>query len=925
MREKNELLIVHDNWKRDEQESKYELKHPFYTECYISGLWCIFQKAIEFKAWQQENKDRVIMDARSNVLSFIGKRGSGKTTAMDEFCRILRSMNKSDDYYSWWLKKVMEKEQQDFLASRSFCFHILEPIDASLFGDKEDLFEQVIVNIYKHFKEYLKGDHAEIMKICSEIMKMYYSTGKTSENRASDFSIANMMHFSSDNQTIQKKISELIDGLFLAKDEKSFEYLVIPIDDLDLNMQNAYQMMEQIQKYFSYYKIIVLVSMDYNQMRLVFEQHFSKKLNNLQKINGEKYYKETISSLTKDVMTKMFPLQQRMHMPDFERILKNTRVVVDENEKSMLVKDYLLSKTARYMYVYYDICGLKKHFAEKSTIREFVIYNRLLESLKYVDFSKCEMFLYKTKEEMLAREKIEAMPLDKKSEYETEMRKREENEKKNIALLERYDSNYNRILDDITQRMAPDELTSEQAAAFRCLSLRDLERRARYFVNSRREGSEIIFKDIDPTEKGNVSVLNQVLANKNLEMEYSYGMLLEQIYRWGRENENGYFQDKPYISCILASFTVEMTREYLHYCYNPDEGRRKEKYEKRLLGFIGKNIGSKWLGDAFPKFTTKNSSIVSRKNMNGYMVAVPNWLVINLNLEGITEYNPESQKTEKIKFKKWVEEHHYIEILEILNMLYSCVDGGEIKGLEFEFVKGDKDKERSSVVRPAAELDKENAKKVKKPHIGAKSNAPVKFDVMTFVLRSLNYKKAQEDIVENITKVLLQIKKEHWSEDTENETTIREYVKNSLKIKLEPANGEKWLKVAFPFYNLDMSYNICKRLRSKFRNAKTEESLLGAMKMFYGTIAELLEAEKKIYEENCSLLQKEDSSYGNAATNFDYWDNYINCPFIKYIRGIEKESVDEVKIMPEVEKAVLGMTPGNEPEAEEEDTLWELI
>lgn len=385
MNKRNELFIVHADWERDEQESKHELKYPFYAECYTIGLRGIFQKAIEFKEWQQENKGRVILNERNNVFSFIGKRGSGKTTAMDEFCRILRSMNKNDEYYNWWLNRVMTPEQREGLARKKFRFHVLDPIDASLFGDKEDLFEQVIVNIYRHFEEYFKNDRPEIMKQFAQIMKMYYGTGN--ENKASDFSIANMLNFSMDNQTIQKKISELIDKLFACGREIDFEYIVITIDDLDLNIQQGYQMMEQIQKYFSHHKIIVLISMDYDQMRLVFEQHFAKKLNQTKEINGDVIYKRNIRNLTEDVMTKMFQLSQRMYMPDFERGLKNSYVVVDEyteknDEQGLSIKNYLLSKIAGHMYIYYDICGLKKHFVETATIREFVNYNEFLESLE---------------------------------------------------------------------------------------------------------------------------------------------------------------------------------------------------------------------------------------------------------------------------------------------------------------------------------------------------------------------------------------------------------------------------------------------------------------------------------------------------------------------------------------------------------------
>lgn len=65
--------------------------------------------------------------------------------------------------------------EQKFLLEKKFHFHILDPIDASLFGAQEDLFEQVIVNIYRHFKKNIEDNRSEIMQQFTRIMKQYYS------------------------------------------------------------------------------------------------------------------------------------------------------------------------------------------------------------------------------------------------------------------------------------------------------------------------------------------------------------------------------------------------------------------------------------------------------------------------------------------------------------------------------------------------------------------------------------------------------------------------------------------------------------------------------------------------------------------------------------------------------------------------------
>ncbi len=890
MRENGKLLIVQDNWKWDDQEQKHELKNPLYTECYIDGLKCIFKQAIETDAWVKDNKGRIIRDERCNILSFIGKRGSGKSTAMDEFCRILRSMNHEEDY-EWWLKKVMTGEEQKFLSEKKFHFHILDPIDASLFDAQEDLFEQVIVNIYRHFKKNIEDNRSEIMQQFTQIMKQYYSIRDSRENKTSDFSFAYMMNFSSDNQITQKKIAELIDYLFAYDknddyDKTDYEHVVITIDDLDLNILNGYQMIEQIQKYFAYHKIILLISMDFEQMRQVCEQHFSSQLGGIGKINSGRTYEQYIRTLSKDVMAKMFHMSQRIYMPDFERILKNTYIVIDEkveklDDGGLRIKEYLLGKIAGRMQIYYDDCGMKKHFAEANTVRELVVYNEFLDSLKYLDFSERRILLYE--------------------------QTNDENE--NSDILKAYDLNYRRFIDDITERMAQDVLTPEQRIAFHSLMSRDLERRARYFVNSYRAFDDIAFGDIDKDGKNDVTEVNK--DSRITDMQYSYGQLLEHIYTWGRNSQRGYFEDKPYMWCILASFTTEMTREYMHYCYNPDDTRRNKKYKRRILGFLGKNFGNKWLGEAFPKYK-KNTLGVNEMNSGGFAKATPGLLMIWLNLDGMK--NAES-------FETWVEENYYIETMEMLNMLFSYIDNEKIRGLEFELE--DKNNSGKDVRR---DVDKDEKEDVLAPHIKARDSGRIKFDAMTFVLRSLDYRSAEEEIIENITTVLYSIQEKYWEKEHVSENKLKKHVSDMLVLRADYEKTKR--KVAFPFYNLDMSYNICKRLRNEFKNDKEKASLAEALKSSYDEIYKFLVEERKGYIEISECLLKEEMVYSNINKNFDYLDQFENCPFIRTVRSQTMkvkncENLDEIErdkqehekyriVMGKVEELVNSMTVEDE-------------
>lgn len=844
MNNKRELWIVQEEqleWKKGE----HEVWHPLYLDGYRAGLKNIFTKIynmdVESEMHPNTAKNRFIRDEQNNILSFIGKRGSGKTTAMDEFCRILDGLENHEES-KWWLNETVGKDISEQLRSRRFKFHILQPIDASLFDESRDLFEQIIANLYRYFhdenkKEYKEG--SDYMGMYSEIMKRYYSSKIDKSNKGSAFSIANMINFASDNNEIQEKIINLIDCYLNGNGKIDYEYIVITIDDIDLNIGQGYKMLEQIQKYFAYHKIIILVSMDYDQMRMVCEKHFWESLGDDNRINSEKYNKQYIRNLTKDVMTKIFHISQRIYLPDLSAILKTTYVLED---KKMSIKGYIIKKIVDKLHIYYDLCGKKRHFVEPETIREFVVYIEFLETLNDVDITQMSDNF----------EKVMSM----------------------------YDSNSKSFINDIVERMAQNLLTAEQLVAFRKLQSRDVERRAKYFVYSDiDEDGNIIFANIDEPTTGKTSRINKIRKVLK-EQEYSYGDLLEQIYLWGRLPDRDCFEDKPYIWSVLAMFTTDMTERYIHYKYSIDnEG--KTKYKKQLLSFIGESVGSEWLKAAFPKIPYNGGETSSKPDKNlicfGYdknptlgelTIRIPEEMM-NINNVGITE------------LKSCIEKSGIIQTMAVIDMCFSKIVNGEVKRIEFTL------KNIDDIY-----------------FIGVKENCYVNLDMMSFVLKSFDYIECQEELINNIRAVILElvdkmlykpdnIEIEEW-DNLIKEALPFDYIEDDLE------------DIAFPFYDLDLSYNVLKRVRKEFNNSNAANDLPTAMKMFYGKIA--------------NLLKEEDDEYSILGVEKDYFSNkYKKFPFINALLDEKneknKKNVDIINAISKFEyvlKNKMTLSPGGD-------------
>lgn len=333
------LDIVTDDWQSSMEDGLTE--YPLYRSDYISGIRNIFQEAAAQSAALGKGEGLKIAGEKRNILSFIGKRGTGKTTAMDEFCRILKSLEKEGIKHRWMELALEEEEERSRLWEKRFQFKILTPIDASLLEEKEDLFELILVNIYREYEEKLKRTDGmpdryrvrEITELFTDILRMYDNVREKKRREETGSYIMDILGFMAGSFDIQARLAELIEELFLLEDAKcDFSYLVVAIDDLDLNLRHGYEMLEQLQKYFSYFRIIILVTMDYTQMSMVCEEHFCGEM----KYTIGRPLKEYASggkALANDCMTKIFHFSQRMYLPNAKKLMKKSEIRFQEGIK----------------------------------------------------------------------------------------------------------------------------------------------------------------------------------------------------------------------------------------------------------------------------------------------------------------------------------------------------------------------------------------------------------------------------------------------------------------------------------------------------------------------------------------------------------------------------------------------------------------
>ncbi len=862
MEERFKELKLKLEGKKDEDIWNH-VQYPLYIDKFEDTLRTIFLDSLRKKEFQHSNekkKFRELSRETENIIAFLGERGSGKTTAMEEFCRILESLSDSREL-EWWLKHIIpEEDVQIRLEHTKFFFHVFPRIDVSMLENKEDLFELIMSNLYKFFQSrmknsyrierYGKGCYEEIIELFEDVLSGYYAIRDSREEEYVATYISKIQHVSLSLE-LQEKIDKLV-GKILGQDNDDVgqSYLVIVLDDLDLNIEHGFDMLKQVQKYFSSSHIIITFSADYGQLNEICWVHFMKAFSSEKSHVIEEKVEDKCWELGKDYIEKALPISKRMHMPNLNNGTRNVLVLESANINGDTVKQYVMKTIARKMKIYYDINGKKRHYIEPNNIRGLVNYHRLLEELYEIDFDAWDQLEIDSKESQ--------------------------------TYMEQYNQNHERINMDIANRLANKLLSDEQKKEFdQWLQIR-LERRpesASFFMGNMSDKSnidsdewtdmELFLKESEPKKNEN--------AQNDSNKEYSYGELLQRIYEYGRDEP----KNKAYVKCVLASLTSEMVREKICFSKNPDTKRREDaKYA--LLALIGQSFGNAWLGEMMPgklrgKYDQRNLGFQER-TVGGKMSRLL-WQFPQ-DIFGVQK-KKSWQEIKKIiqNIQMSLTDGKFVGSMEWLVSFFDSsgtIKNKEIFPIQLKIDKGENSARKSPEEKYVLQLEFENMKF----HRG----------ILEFIPRTLDFPDYLGKFHHFLSRELTNAVSGKLGDITPE---IKRKMVNSFynwirKQSIFPNNGRE-IKVIFPFYQMDFSYNVLKRTRRELRedNPETCERY------------EWLSYVRKAYRKLIEKMKDEEKEYRKIGVYLEYSGRFANFPIVKAILGegelpIQREIVDLV-------------------------------
>ena len=280
-----------------------------------------------------ESNDNFAKYYPNNIIMFCAERGGGKSSAMISFAHALKYID----------NQVNKSEQNDFNDMWGDIpihnnFAVLDVIDPTAIFEQE-IFMRIILsrmfaelrNLWETSDKNNYDDCSMRSNILSKFRKCYGLIDVIYQNRGKFDSNDDLADLSDlgDSINLKKEFKELVD-CFLEQQfgRRKNNYLVIQLDDADLNTKMTYQIIEDIRKYCIIPNVIVLMAADMVQMNQIIEQHFIAEFKTLLDVSRNMNGYEPISyNDTKDMavryINKLMPSAHRIYLPKVSDYLKN--------------------------------------------------------------------------------------------------------------------------------------------------------------------------------------------------------------------------------------------------------------------------------------------------------------------------------------------------------------------------------------------------------------------------------------------------------------------------------------------------------------------------------------------------------------------------------------------------------------------------
>ena len=265
-------------------ESLKDISNSIFKGVYQQADGTLFRIIEDNKKYKEEKgMDR----QRLNVVSFLGGRGRGKTSAMLSFLACLNELQEEIE----WSKFNKNKDKQG-----NIQFVTLPYIDAAMLAEAEYIIDVILAKMWDQFEGHTKrsvnSHNAEFERLERDIKQQFinvrqaYLLLKEREDgqtgfREKEVPVPSALHDLAASINLRDELQKLIHDYlkiyqYDSADGKEDCYLVIAIDDVDMSGQKAHFILEQIRRFLRIQKVVIFITADIDRLQQGCEDRYKQ-------------------------------------------------------------------------------------------------------------------------------------------------------------------------------------------------------------------------------------------------------------------------------------------------------------------------------------------------------------------------------------------------------------------------------------------------------------------------------------------------------------------------------------------------------------------------------------------------------------------------------------------------------------------------
>lgn len=271
---------------------------------------------------REKKREKIKKYGCNNRILFTGQRGCGKTSVMHSL----------SDYLSEQNPKLKEKNGKD--AEIDIKFSCLPMVDPSHFDNNNNILLTVITSMFSEAKKKMetnsdKDESAEREDLLKQFEKVFKSLDSI-KSELSSYTLESLNR-KSDAEDLRDKMNTLVSKFLKYVVGNKEARLVLLIDDIDMSVSYAPEMLEQLRKYLELDNLIILMSANLGQLNNEMREKYSSAFQYTLKDNNQALSID-VEDLATKYLLKLFPTSRRINVErHVEQLLKTNLKITNEN------------------------------------------------------------------------------------------------------------------------------------------------------------------------------------------------------------------------------------------------------------------------------------------------------------------------------------------------------------------------------------------------------------------------------------------------------------------------------------------------------------------------------------------------------------------------------------------------------------------